>query len=614
MFKTLLVTGSMAGSVLGQDVSFADLAHRSAIAAVRDMWNAHAADFHAAIDQSQAIVQTNANSRSLLFTTQQFTACNDAIQAFETTLQTCSAIAALFDGTGGDPTALVNTHCAAGGCHEQVLAALQEVKTKCVETEILQNQCQEITLALNCNSKKQCAVRPSDNTCQPNMEFWEKLRMYLVVPCLRGPDGAGGEKFCVPSFYNFINADPSTPLATRLQNGCDECTLKIFKAWGEIQPFEAGLHFLELRGLCLRAGEPKKFCAVHHAEVEAVKAAAPRCGQNLDAGSCGAGCVWKDGRCDTQFTEQNLGAQCHPCQWAYLRRALFVLNALQDLGVADDTTATNGVARTDIIKGLQALAVVGRAACTTNLQDQFCLPLLQAWNKEDFKTNTCPAIEIFVQDLGCCAGTMMNVLKAQCEAAKLSDPANSCDTVVQILTTTMNMCPTKIPVGCSQAKWKLRGAATIANIKLNYWNSNKAKVIELVRAAIAYNAGLDVDDIKDLSVTASDGNTFQTAADAATMLTLRGRRLLQADELAVSYLVVVESQAESDSVSQGANGDQAPFELQKVPVEGMADPLKGIIMTGGGTTQDVPRTFQVGSASAMGPGLAAAAAALLALL
>jgi len=488
-------------------------------------------------------------------------ACLAAEQKFFTLAQTCLTVGYIFNGSHTASDAQVESditnYCAAGGCNDQMQAAVDGLDQNCRQNHVWQTQCPAAT---NCSAAPYpCAISPVDGTCEPDPKFLTTIRFILSLFCLQGPDGHGGEKYCVPSFYAFVNPTQSCDLATRLANGCDNCTVQIFSKWSQVEPLEAAIHFMQLALECLNLNGT--WCIIQQAQFQnysnqlAMDPKGGECNTFSDAASCTnatRGCVWKT-NCQDDWTgpkgDLKLGYFCHPCVGAFLWRTVKLIALADILHLPDNGT----VPRDLTAAGALVTLFVRSGVCATDLKDHFCLPELQQATP-DFNP-PCNGIAQLVNQTGCCAASFVSFEEAVCKIEVMAGSNTTCIADIAAFKTVVNSCPTGLGETCAVQKFKAFVKFTVTNLNDTWWADprNQDILVKCIVALAAYNGGV---------------NESSVNAQVAP-----GRRLVAGGTAVVTANVAVGSNSEFFSVNQGLS-PLAPLETldlnQNVPSGGLA--------------------------------------------
>jgi hypothetical protein len=481
-------------------------------------------------------------------------ACQLAEQAFFTLAQTClPQVDYIFNNSNTAPASQVatdiGTFCAPAACNSQLLDAVAKLDLACMKSQVWQTECPKAP-ASNCSSAPYpCALVPGTNTCGLDPAFLKQIRFVLNLFCLQGPDGQGGTKFCVPSFYGFVNPNPSCPLQTRLQNGCDLCTLKIFALWSSLEPLAGALNFMQLGLECLNL--KNTWCAIHQMDMQTAAdnlAKLPNggnCNTFPNATSCAAaarGCRWNTNNnppnCDDDYTgttgQAKLDTICHPCTGAYIWRMVVIIGLEDQLKLPDNASNPRDAVR----DGLLAILFVRSGICATDLQDNYCQPQLQTANP-NFSGDPCVGLGQLVAKTGCCTAGVVAFEYGLCQIQLLAKVNTTCATDLQNQVAVLQNCASRTPpvvLGptCAEIKFAVLVKLTVIGLDA-IWLADVAHqtlLLDIIARIVAYNGGVN-------------------ASAVATQGAATNRRLLAAGSYAVTATVTVGSAADYLALNSG---------------------------------------------------------------
>jgi hypothetical protein len=474
--------------------------------------------------------------------------CRVSFEAFQTKATSCLAgVGTIFAENSTDDSNAVHSkieaYCAAGACADQMSTAARAVKQDCVETGVFGEICSARPNATNCGSDALCAWSPGN--CHVSQDFFSNLRWVLGMFCLQNTATATvPAKYCIPSFLDFVRNVPTDiqALNTQLTNGCDECTLKVFFVWSKIEPLRAAVHFIQLSNLCLR--RDNKFCAVHQKELEAgQQIAGVECNNYTVDTNCNTaphGCTWGGGKCGELWAAEKLNKVCHPCTLVYVHRALFAIKLMDDFQLPDP----NGERRKTAF-ALLAMSYVVNGVCSTNLQDQYCLPKLQANPLVD---TSCTGLRTFLSSTGCCAPSIVDFGRGLCRLDQMVHTASTCQADVDAIENRVSLCP-GLTLGktCAALKFLLIHEAIVTGIAAEWFAiaANQATLKEELKKVIAFAIGIDILLITEINIVA------RAAA---------GRRLLQTtSDIQVTTTLTVPQYGASRSAMEGLKGELNPL-------------------------------------------------------
>jgi hypothetical protein len=486
-----------------------------------------------------------------LSTPDQQAKCNASFSNFLAQADTClSPVSTIFapdsNDTSTDVHSKIDTYCSAGGCHDMMTTLVMAIKADCVDTGVFAEICASRGVD-NCTSNQNdtlCAVPPNMASCQIDPQFFAPLRMVLQLFCLQStPTATAPAKYCVPSFYDFVNVHPTdiAGLTTQLTNGCDECTLKIFGLWSKVEPFEAAIHFIQLGNVCLKRANT--FCAIHQMELDAAQNATADCGTFQTSADCTAaprGCQWDGTKCGELWTSVKLASMCHPCTLAYANRALFTMKVMDQLQLPDPNSARQ---KAEIAVSIVEYTVNG--VCSTDLQDQFCLPKLQAQSAG----LDCAGMTTYLKATGCCAPSILDFSQGLCNLDQVVHPTTStCQAQIDSTKAAIQMCSgLNLGPTCAKEKYLLVHQAIVSGIDATWYAAHKDTLVQELKQVIAFDIGIDVGLIIGLEIAAATNST--------------GRRLLQSGDLQATTTINVPNAGASSSAFEGLTGQLEPLSL-----------------------------------------------------
>jgi len=472
---------------------------------------------------------------TLLSTAAEQKACQLAIQNFNTTADTCmTPMNGLFESnsslTSQDVHTKISNYCdaaAAGGsgCNQQMIDAVRKFKTDCIETGVFGEICTgHGSNQTACGQGPFCEFDSIDTSCHVSGKFFGNIRLILGVFCQQSDSTP--PKYCVPSFWDFINTKPASvdQLTTQLTNGCDECTLKIFAFWSRVEPLKAAVNFLQVANLCLQRQDRmgvSKFCFVHQLQIDAARSASMPCEVNTAADACAAaarGCKWNTDRskCDELWTNDKLDFTCHPCTLAYARRLLFLIDIMDNFQLPDPD-GSRAKAKLDL--SIAQYVVFG--VCSTDLKDQYCMPQLQSQGEVN-PASPCDGVKTALTNVGCCAPSFVDFMQGVCKIDTFLHPASTCQSDIDKFRSGLQSCSVTLGKTCAEEKFLLLHNAVLHGVDPAWLAipGNKEKLIAELKRVVAFALGVDVSFIIELKIAAA--------------LATNGRRLLQTGDLQVT--------------------------------------------------------------------------------
>jgi len=216
-----------------------------------------------------------------------------------------------------------------------------------------------------------------------------------------------------------------------------------------------------------------KQTSLHQKELEALPGnALPDCGTFATTDTCTAaqkGCRWNGQSCEELWTLAKLTPICHPCTLVYVNRALFIMKLMDGFNLPDPDHS-----RALAIFGLSALSYTVNGVCSTDLQDQFCMPKLQA-TPADF---SCAGMGNYLKTVGCCAPSLINFASGLCKIDLIVHPLSPCQTKLNLLQTQINSCP-GVTLGkpCAEIKYQLLHQAIVSGVAADWYAAHKDVLI-----------------------------------------------------------------------------------------------------------------------------------------
>jgi hypothetical protein len=511
--------------------------------------------------------------------------CQATYNTFQTAADRClPSVGAIFTPnsniTSAEVHSAIEAYCAPTACDNDMKTAALAIKTDCVDNGVLGEMCAAYTDSANCTNATVCAWDAGH--CHINGEFFGTLKMVLGVFCLK--DDATPPKLCIPSFFDFVKTEPtnrSTAL-TQLTNGCDACTLKVFKVWSKTEPLRAAVHFIQLSLVCLKRLD--KFCAIHQMDLDASASTAPQCDTFSETNCAGAvrKCRWNGQKCEELFTSDKLALLCHPCTLVYSNRALLVLRLMDSFSLPDPNNQ-----RRDSIFILRAISYTVNGVCSTDLEDKFCMPKLQATPTD----LTCAGMGNYIKTVGCCAPSLIEFAQGLCNLDQVVHPLTSdCQPNLDALKTQINSCP-GITLGkpCAQIKYQLVHEAVVSGVAAAWYLAHKAELEMELKKVIAFAIGVDIALIAEI----------KTAAATS------GRRLLAAGDLQVTTTISIPQFSANQAAMEGLQGELDPLGLNDA-VQTAGGSLGSVSVTTVSTTNVAVVSPNSNSASAATPALVVA--------
>jgi len=473
--------------------------------------------------------------------------CQATFQQFQTTADGClPSVSGIFAPNttmaSGDVHTAINAYCAAGACDSQMKTAAQHLKTDCIDSGVFGQMCGAHTDANSCTENSTlCAWDAGAGQCHINGNFFGQLRMILNVFCISN-DAVSPPKLCIPSFFDFVNTKPDAQTTDTLTSGCDVCTLKVFQMWSKTEPLQAAVHFLQLSLVCLKRQDT--FCVLHQRDLDnANKIAPPACETFTASDTCAAAakkCRWNGQKCEELWTVDKLGPICHPCTLVYANRALFLMKLMDSFHLPDLDHS-----RAAAIFGLSAISYTINGVCSTDLQDQYCMPKLQATNA-DF---SCAGMGNYLKTVGCCAPSLVDFVQGLCNLDQVIHPTTStCQPSIDTMKTQINSC-TGITLGkpCAEIKYQLLHEAIVSGVAADWYAAHKDALVTELKKVIAFAIGVDIAVIIDLKI----------AAATATA----GRRLLADGDLQVTTTISIPQAGANQAATEGLKGELDPLGL-----------------------------------------------------
>jgi len=187
---------------------------------------------------------------------------------------------------------------------------------------------------------------------------------------------------------------------------------------------------------------------------------------------------------------------------------------------------------------LSALYFTVSGVCSTDLNDQFCMPKLQA-TPNDF---SCGGMTNYLATVGCCAPSLLDLMQNLCNVDKLSNPTTSvCQTTINNINTQINSCKNvMLPKPCAEIKYQLLHHAIVSGVDAAWFAAHQDLLAGELKKVIAYAVGIDPSLILDLTV-----------APAATS----GRRLLQIGDLQVTTTITIPQFNANQAAIEGLQGE-----------------------------------------------------------
>jgi hypothetical protein len=223
----------------------------------------------------------------------------------------------------------------------------------------------------------------------------------------------------------------------------------------------------------------------------------------------------------------------------YVHRALFVIKLMDDFQLPDPNDDRRKAAF-----ALLAMSYVVNGVCSTNLQDQYCLPKLQANPLVD---TSCTGFSTFLKSAGCCAPSLIDFGRGLCRLDQMARPGSTCQAEVDAISNQVSLCP-GLTLGktCAALKFLLLHEAIVTGIAAEWFAiaANQARLKEELKRVIAFAIGIDILLITELKI----------AARAAA-----GRRLLQTGDLQVTTTITVPQYGASRSAMEGLKGELNPL-------------------------------------------------------
>jgi len=494
-------------------------------------------------------------------------ACITADTAFQAKADMClPGVADIFKPNSNENSSEVHssiqTYCAAGGCSEQMNAAALALKTACIDSGDFGTMCANRPNSSSCMPVNDtlCAWDAGTSVCHINGDFFATVRMILGVFCLQSDPVAGvAQKYCIPSFYDFVNAHPvGIPAVTaQLTAGCDECTLKVFALWSRVEPLKAAISFLQLSTVCLKRGG--EFCFVHQLQLDAgAKLAGADCSTNDNTTCTSAlrGCRWNGQACEELWTVAKLTMLCDPCTLVYVNRMMVIMKLMDFFGVPDPNSTR---AITEFVLG--AMSYTFHGVCSTDLSDQFCMPRLQA-TPPDF---TCAGLTNTLKTDGCCAPSLLEFVQGICNIEKQINASTNCQFVLDTINTQIASCA-GLTLGkpCAQLKYIILHQAILSGVDAAWFAAHQAALSLEVQKAIAFAIGIDIAYVAQLKIAAATS----------------GRRLLQNGDLVVTSTITMPQYSALQSANEALQGNMETLGINDAVQSTNGGSLGNVTLTG----------------------------------
>jgi len=281
---------------------------------------------------------------------------------------------------------------------------------------------------------------------------------------------------------------------------------------------------------------------IHQMQLDAANSGTAECEMFQAVGGCTnapRGCRWDGTKCEELWTNAKLTPLCHPCTLVYANRALFLLRVMDQLQLPDPNFA-----RRNSTIAISAVAYTVNGVCSTDLQDKFCMPQLQAQSAG----YDCAGMSTFLKTTGCCAASILELSQGLCNLDQVMHPNSTCQAQINALTSQIKMCP-GLTLGktCAEEKYLLVHQAIISGVDPAWHAANQAILIQELKKVIAFAIGIDIAFIIDLKIAAATNST--------------GRRLLQAGDLQATTTITVPNSAAGNSAFEGLTGQLEPLSL-----------------------------------------------------
>jgi hypothetical protein len=253
---------------------------------------------------------------------------------------------------------------------------------------------------------------------------------------------------------------------------------------------------------------------------------------------------------------------------AYVRRLLILLELLDNYNIPDDPTANNNVTRAQTKMILRAGLYFASGLCSTDLKNDYCMPIIQAQNPAPGST-PCQLLSTVKAGAGCCFPTLLEFVTNLCLMKTLSGPDN-CTTNVANMNFVINTCTAPAVVlgpTCAQIKFRNVVKLIITGLADAWWANvaNHAILLAILQKIVSFNGGVDA------------------ATVDATVAAGTGRRLLQGGTVIVNAEVEVGSSGQNSAFTNTMKMD-AVLETLNLNQDAQSNGLGTISVTSGGVT------------------------------